>query len=74
LGDDVFLEAEGNAEACVLAEMGEGEIGQHGADAACVVEEKEADRIGDGNGIFDLDDDGITIAKAIVGEATETNL
>ena len=48
LGDDVFLETEGSAEACVLAEMGEGEIGQRGADAACVIEEKQADRIDNG--------------------------
>ena len=74
VGDDVFLETEGSAEACVLAEMGEGEIGQRGADAACVIEEKQADRIDNGDGIFGLDEDGVTIAEAVVGEAALVQL
>src|ERR1035437_8955884 len=74
LGGDVSLKAEGNAEACVLAEMGEGEIGQRGADAACVVEEKQADGIDDGDGVLGLDEDRVAIAEAVVGEAAEADL
>ena len=74
LRDDVFLKAEGSSEACILAEMGEGEVGQRGADASCVVEEKQADRVGNGDGILGLDEDCVPIAEAVVGEATETDL
>jgi hypothetical protein len=54
--------------------MGKGEIEQRGDDATRIVEEKQADRIEDGHGKFGLDEDGITIAEAIVRKATETDL